>query len=563
MAQEGIKIVDLKINPTNNRGAGPQKATSTTDAFKSLLSAPVMRPSSETYKDNDTKLSKPKEQKAQVTDNSTYKTDNTGPVEGKEAINTAENDTIVSPQSTQANDANGISHPEESVDDTAAAVLVEQTAKKDDDALVGVMSVPVLTVPIVSGPIEATIDAVLLQEEVPVQQDTVPNMQGLFIDDSTEYKQVPQADIANTVPAEGAGKNDGAIGTQQQSVIAGNNDAQQQLTTPNTVVVSEEVTNVNVQTAVVSENNAVQQIVAPNIAEAAPAYDDASITVVQQTQEPNEGRNVQKLQQFAQVNVVSDNIEAQDVTANAQVVLASVTENASTVVNNNKQQQQKPVDERLTSEVIDRDFMPLVVEEQAAANSDGNKQDLLNQYNNTTADENSGTNNTLLGISDNTATISFENNVTIAPGDTNTSHSRNIQAIATAIKDAHQTKQQQITLNLYPESLGSVDIEIKFSEAGKVQSIKFYTDRQDTLTLLKEGSLDLQNTLREVVTIDDASLTFDLKHGNNNSNHSNEAFLSEIQNSSDRDVEHVVSPTSKPVTNVYNSGGVEGISIRA
>lgn len=85
--------------------------------------------------------------------------------------------------------------------------------------------------------------------------------------------------------------------------------------------------------------------------------------------------------------------------------------------------------------------------------------------------------------------------------------------ISMAVKSAVGRGQSEISLRMYPEDLGAVDVKIEFSEIGKVQSIKFFATKESTLELLQKDYSILERSLKEVVNAEDASLSFNLRDG--------------------------------------------------
>lgn len=85
--------------------------------------------------------------------------------------------------------------------------------------------------------------------------------------------------------------------------------------------------------------------------------------------------------------------------------------------------------------------------------------------------------------------------------------------ISMAVRSAVGRGQSEISLRMYPEDLGAVDVRIEFSEVGKVQSIKFFATKESTLELLQKDYSILERSLKEVVNAEDASLSFNLRDG--------------------------------------------------
>ncbi|PCJ29574.1 MAG: hypothetical protein COA94_00800 [Rickettsiales bacterium] len=74
---------------------------------------------------------------------------------------------------------------------------------------------------------------------------------------------------------------------------------------------------------------------------------------------------------------------------------------------------------------------------------------------------------------------------------------------------------KEITINLFPDALGAVKVEI-LSAIGqdgvsKIQSIKIIADRRETLEILEKSRIDLEKSLKEVTdTKEEASLEFEM-----------------------------------------------------
>lgn len=75
-------------------------------------------------------------------------------------------------------------------------------------------------------------------------------------------------------------------------------------------------------------------------------------------------------------------------------------------------------------------------------------------------------------------------------------------AVSEVLNSSSISGKKQITINLYPQTLGAVKVEI-LSQVGqdgasKVESIKISADKHETLVMLEERKADLAKTLREV-----------------------------------------------------------------
>ena len=98
------------------------------------------------------------------------------------------------------------------------------------------------------------------------------------------------------------------------------------------------------------------------------------------------------------------------------------------------------------------------------------------------------------------------------------------EQISSSIKETFATVQSSgkkgITINLFPETLGPIKIEITSIVAQngvkKLESIKVLTDRRETLEILERSRVDLEKSLKEVSkTKEDTSLQFEMNQQNN------------------------------------------------
>lgn len=95
-----------------------------------------------------------------------------------------------------------------------------------------------------------------------------------------------------------------------------------------------------------------------------------------------------------------------------------------------------------------------------------------------------------------------------------------LQQVTTAVNIAAQNHISQISLKIYPENLGIVDVTIEFDVAGAINSIKMLADNPETLKLLVRDYAILERALNDVVKTDDGSLSFGAKDQQNGGNHS-------------------------------------------
>lgn len=106
--------------------------------------------------------------------------------------------------------------------------------------------------------------------------------------------------------------------------------------------------------------------------------------------------------------------------------------------------------------------------------------------------------------------------------------------IALVIKYAASYNKNEVRVNLYPESLGTIDIRIEFNSVNsnerQIEKITITPERPSTLKLLEDSKAELEASLTEpkkpIITIiaeaskKDGSLEFEMGSGNNNSQHS-------------------------------------------
>jgi len=86
-----------------------------------------------------------------------------------------------------------------------------------------------------------------------------------------------------------------------------------------------------------------------------------------------------------------------------------------------------------------------------------------------------------------------------------------------AVENVHNINGKRITITLTPESLGRVEVELTL-KAGQITAIEIKAVKPETLQILEKNSQMLQDTLKEVTSSNDASLSFNLKEGNHQHN---------------------------------------------
>lgn len=89
--------------------------------------------------------------------------------------------------------------------------------------------------------------------------------------------------------------------------------------------------------------------------------------------------------------------------------------------------------------------------------------------------------------------------------------------LKSAVENIHNINGKRITITLTPESLGRVEVELTL-KAGQITAIEIKAVKPETLQMLEKNSQMLQDTLKEVTSSNDASLSFNLKEGNHQHN---------------------------------------------
>lgn len=94
-----------------------------------------------------------------------------------------------------------------------------------------------------------------------------------------------------------------------------------------------------------------------------------------------------------------------------------------------------------------------------------------------------------------------------------------LEQVIVAVRSAIAQGKSQILISMYPENLGVVDVRIEFNDSKEVSSIKIFAEKQETLQLLQRDSENLLDSLKIVAKSDDASLSFNLRDGQNEQAH--------------------------------------------
>lgn len=135
-----------------------------------------------------------------------------------------------------------------------------------------------------------------------------------------------------------------------------------------------------------------------------------------------------------------------------------------------------------------------------------------------------------------TSSAGFTNYLTTAKGATST---QTTQMIAVQMQKNINAKVSQMKVQLMPENLGKLDINLKFGKDGSIKA-HLVAEKTETLTMLQKDSAQLQKVLQEAgFEVSQDSLSFDLnqssqehlgafKDNNNNQRAYNENFASSL-----------------------------------
>ncbi|MEA0970590.1 putative flagellar hook-length control protein FliK [Candidatus Megaera venefica] len=90
-------------------------------------------------------------------------------------------------------------------------------------------------------------------------------------------------------------------------------------------------------------------------------------------------------------------------------------------------------------------------------------------------------------------------------------------AVKEVLSVSSNAGKKEITINLFPEALGPVKVEILSvlgeNGARKIESIKVMAEKRETLEILEKSRMDLEKNLKEVTnTKEEASLQFEMNH---------------------------------------------------
>jgi len=89
------------------------------------------------------------------------------------------------------------------------------------------------------------------------------------------------------------------------------------------------------------------------------------------------------------------------------------------------------------------------------------------------------------------------------------------EQVFVSVRHAAAHGKNHVLLSMYPEALGVVDIKIEFNDAKEISSIKIFAEKHETLQLLKMDSENLRDSLKIITKSEDASLSFNLRDGQN------------------------------------------------
>jgi hypothetical protein len=115
------------------------------------------------------------------------------------------------------------------------------------------------------------------------------------------------------------------------------------------------------------------------------------------------------------------------------------------------------------------------------------------------------------------------------------------EQVIVSIKTAVSQGKSQILLSMYPEHLGVVDVKIEFNDLKEIASIKVFVEKPETLQLLQKDSENLLDSLKMITKSDDASLSFNLRDGQNEQTYYEES----TNNNNSSNMEDTVNSTAE------------------
>jgi len=127
-----------------------------------------------------------------------------------------------------------------------------------------------------------------------------------------------------------------------------------------------------------------------------------------------------------------------------------------------------------------------------------------------------------------------------------------------AVQNIGAVNGKRITITLAPESLGRIEVELTV-KAGNITAIEIKAVKPETLHILEKNAQMLHDTLKEVTSGNDASLSFNLKEGNHeggqqqkNAHQTSNAPLFDINNTNPEDEGDTTTPRSLTQGDAYN-----------
>lgn len=97
------------------------------------------------------------------------------------------------------------------------------------------------------------------------------------------------------------------------------------------------------------------------------------------------------------------------------------------------------------------------------------------------------------------------------------------QQIKIDLDQAISNKSSKISIQLTPENLGKIDIQLKFQD-DIIEKIEIFTEKYDTLELIEQDIKYLENKIQEITKNSEISFSFNLKDQNKNSKQDSNEF---------------------------------------
>lgn len=214
-------------------------------------------------------------------------------------------------------------------------------------------------------------------------------------------------------------------------------------------------------------------------------------------------------------NVSLDSERQRAVLASSNMVLADNTESGQKVLSKLHQ-----VQANMESTVTTSENNELTVSEEVLADLGGDSE------NNSSSSQTRETYSSLGGVideySEEMTQISFRDH--LAGNEKKPEIPKPVMQVSLAVNEALNSgnigDKKTITINMFPDVLGPVKVEILSvaaeDGARKVQNIKIIAEKRETLEILEKSRIDLEKSLKEVTSSkEEASLEFEMNQGSN------------------------------------------------